>query len=132
EEWRKPLADTEKYLGVPASEYVVFLLQLGTVAFNGKFQKGLTGKIESWLVDMHSKDPNTVNGRGWEGSCGDLSIEKLYAKHRPEARARGSDEEEMAKRRAADEQRRAKRAAVKSAADRAEARAQAKRAAATR
>jgi hypothetical protein len=81
EEWREPMARTEKYLGVPAAEYVDFLLRLGEAAFNRKFQKGLTNQIEWWLVEMHSKYPNTFNVGSWEGSCGRLSIDKLRAKY---------------------------------------------------
>jgi ParB-like chromosome segregation protein Spo0J len=81
EAWRKPLAETEEHLGIPAAEYVDFLMRLGTAAFNRKFQSGLTGQIELWLVEMHEKYPATFNARAWEGSCGDLSIDKLRVKH---------------------------------------------------
>jgi hypothetical protein len=89
EEWREPLARTEEYLGIPAAEYVDFILCLGETVFNRKFQKGLTSQIECWLVDMHGKYPDTFNAGSWEGSCGHLSIDKLRAKYAgvPEAQS---------------------------------------------
>ena len=81
EEWRQPLVSSGKYLGVPVAEYVDFLLVLGEAAFNRKFQKGLTSQIGWWLVEMHSKYPDTFNVGSWEGSCGHLSIDNLRAKH---------------------------------------------------
>jgi hypothetical protein len=52
---------------------------LGGRAFHMKFQNGLTNDIEWWLIEMHSKYPETFNTGAWEGSCTDLAIDKLYA-----------------------------------------------------
>jgi hypothetical protein len=44
---------------------------------------GLTknSEIERWLVEMHSKYPDTFNVGAWEGSCDYHSIDKLRARH---------------------------------------------------
>jgi hypothetical protein len=76
---RKGLDKASEYLGVPAPEILEFVLFLGWEAFNRKFQSGLTSRIEWWLVEMHSKYPDTFNVYAWEGSCGGLSIENLYS-----------------------------------------------------
>jgi hypothetical protein len=81
EQWREPLAQSAEYLGIPAAEYIDFLLQLGMAAFNRKFQKGLTSQISWWLVEMYNKYPETFNVGSWEGSCGMLSIDKLRARY---------------------------------------------------
>jgi hypothetical protein len=84
--WREPLAKSAEYLGVPADEYAEFLVQLGQRTFNSKFQSmrapaahGLSNNIAWWLIEMHSKYPDTFNVGSWEGSCGYLAIDKLYA-----------------------------------------------------
>jgi ParB-like chromosome segregation protein Spo0J len=79
EEWREPLVSSGKILGVPTAEYIDILLLLGSAAFNRKFHKGLTSHIKWWLVEMHSKYPDTFNVGSWEGSCGHLSIDNLRA-----------------------------------------------------
>jgi hypothetical protein len=84
--WRESLARSAEILGVPADEYAEFLMQLGQLAFNSKFQsmrapaaRGLSNDIAWWLVKMHSKYPDTFNVGAWEGSCNALAIDKLYA-----------------------------------------------------
>ncbi|WP_426615365.1 DUF3102 domain-containing protein [Bradyrhizobium sp. McL0616] len=79
EDWSEGLIKFGSYLGVPVAEYVDFLLVLGLRSFNRKFQSGLTSTIEWWLIEMHSKYPDTFNYGSWEGSCGHLAIDKLYA-----------------------------------------------------
>jgi hypothetical protein len=76
--WRAPLARMAEYLGVPADEYANFLMYLGGLVF-GKFQKGLSNDIAWWLIEMHSKYSDTFNVSSWEGSCGHLAIDRLYA-----------------------------------------------------
>ena len=67
-------------------------MELGLRAFNralrlslrinqkGDFeQPAMPNGIAWWLVEMHSKFPDTFNVGSWEGSCGHLTIDKLYA-----------------------------------------------------
>jgi Spy/CpxP family protein refolding chaperone len=79
ETWRAPLARMAEYLGVPADEYANFLMHLGGLVFGRKFQKGLSNDIAWWLIEMHSKYSDTFNVSSWEGSCGHLAIDRLYA-----------------------------------------------------
>jgi hypothetical protein len=78
EHWRQPLADAEENLGIPAHEFVSFIMWLGNQAFNRKFQSGLNNHIAWWLIEMHSKYPDTFNASSWEGSCGELALDRLY------------------------------------------------------
>jgi hypothetical protein len=48
-------------------------------AFGRAFQRDLSNRAAWWLIEMHSKYPDTFNAGAWEGSCGPLSIDKLYA-----------------------------------------------------
>lgn len=97
EAWRVPLIGTEITLGVPAAEFVDFILRLGINAFNRNFQNGLTNQIEIWFCEMHGKYPNTFVIDSWEGSCGPLSIDKLRARHgfhgpdQAETKAKGNE-----------------------------------------
>jgi hypothetical protein len=78
EGWRDGLASASEALGIPEGEYADFLMQLGNTAFNRKIQSGLSNRIEWWLIEMHSKYPDTFEVSAWEGSCGHLAIDKLY------------------------------------------------------
>jgi hypothetical protein len=78
--WRKASIKWGEALGVPPSEIIDMLLERGSASFNRKFQHGLDNATEWWLIKMHSKYPDTFDYDAWEGSCGDLAIDKLYAK----------------------------------------------------
>jgi hypothetical protein len=106
--WREPLANSAGLLGVPAGEYADLLMALGQDAFNRKFQSGLTNEIAWWLIEMHSKYPDTFNVGSWEGSCGHLAIDKLYeargipvGKFQEWEAERTAKEDEIAKKKAA-------------------------------
>jgi hypothetical protein len=95
EDWREDLPKGAGYIGVPEGEFASFLMVLGIRAFNRALrlsprvnQKGNVVSVEYpampntiawWLIEMHSKYPDTFNVGSWEGSCGPLAIDKLYA-----------------------------------------------------
>ena len=92
EDWREELPKAAKYIGVPEGELAGFLMELGLRAFNRALrlsprmnkdgnveQPAMPNGIAWWLIEMHSKYPDTFNVGSWEGSCGYLAIDKLYA-----------------------------------------------------
>ncbi|MEY9131925.1 hypothetical protein ACVMII_000793 [Bradyrhizobium diazoefficiens] len=91
-EWREGLPKSADYIGVPEGEFASFLMELGLRTFNRALRLSprmnkdgnvafpeMPNTIAWWLIEMHSKYPDTFNVGSWEGSCGYLAIDKLYA-----------------------------------------------------
>src|SRR3954462_10971576 len=67
-EWMLGLRVTAENVGVTVSELVDLLLQIGMNSFN-RAMKGLgSNTVSWWLIEMHSKYPDTFNVRAWENS----------------------------------------------------------------
>jgi hypothetical protein len=78
-EWMLGLRVTAENFGVPASELVDLLLQIGMNSFNRAIRGTGSNTVSWWLIEMRSKYPDTFNVRAWENSCHVLAIDKLYA-----------------------------------------------------
>ena len=78
-EWMLGLRVTAENFGVPVEELVDLLLQIGMNSFSRAISGGGSNAVSWWLIEMHSKYPDTFNVRAWENRCGVLAIDKLYA-----------------------------------------------------
>jgi hypothetical protein len=78
-EWMLGLRVTAKNFGVPVEELVELLLSIGMQSFSRAVRGPGSNTVSWWLIEMHSKYPDTFNVTAWENSAGVLSIENLYA-----------------------------------------------------
>jgi hypothetical protein len=78
-EWMLALRVTAENFGVPVKELVEFLLTTGMQSFSRAVAGSGSNAVSWWLIEMHSKYPDTFNVTAWENSCDFLSIENLYA-----------------------------------------------------
>ena len=72
------LRETADSFGVPVEELVNLLLHIGMNSFRRAIQGMGSNTVSWWLIEMHSKYPETFNTAAWENSCGVLAIDKLY------------------------------------------------------
>lgn len=78
-EWMLGLRVTAENFGVPIEELVEFLLTTGMQSFSRAVTGSGSNAVSWWLIEMHSKYPDTFNVTAWEHSSDVLSIENLYA-----------------------------------------------------
>ena len=71
-EWMLGLRVTAENFGVPVEELVDLLLQIGMNSFSRAISGGGSNAVSWWLIEMHSKYPDTFNVRAWENRCGVL------------------------------------------------------------
>jgi hypothetical protein len=81
DELKDDLERTAQAYGVPIAEVINQFLWLGCRAFNRGFKR--SGEVDNdtawWLIEMHSKHPDTFNVGAWHGSCAASAIDVLYA-----------------------------------------------------
>ena len=78
-EWMLGLRVTAENFGVPVEELVALLLSTGMQSFSRAVTGSGSNTVSWWLIEMHSKYPDTFNVSAWENSSGFLAIENLYA-----------------------------------------------------